>query len=183
MARHALFVSIAMLFYQFDLASGQTEPQFLQTPGIRTVPRDTLSDLAVAYADPDDPIVYYNPRLMERMGPEISAFVLAHERAHILLGHRRPQAGMAREALERLLQSWELDADCLAAAWLARERPSALEAATTFFLRMGPGRVDPEHPIGSVRAAQLEACGRTRQGDPRSLSEGPHATIKATWFK
>lgn len=152
-------------------------------PNIRTVPSDTLSDLAVAFADSDDPVVYYNPRLMERYGPEISAFVLAHERAHIRLGHRRPVASMTRQALERLLQTWELDADCLAAAWLARERPSALQAATNLFEQLGPRRLDGEHPVGSVRAARLIACGRAPNGDPRPASEGPRATATATSFK
>lgn len=172
-----------MLIGHFDLAAGQRVTLVQWVPDIRTVPSDTLSDLAVAFADLDHPVVYYNPRLMERYGPEISAFVLAHERAHIRLGHRRPQAGVTGQALERLLQGWELDADCLAAVWLARERPSALQAATTFFQQMGPGRLDREHPIGSARAAQLEACGRTLPGDPRSLSGGPLSSVGGTFFK
>jgi hypothetical protein len=76
-----------------------------------------------------------------------------------------------------------LDADCLAAAWLARERPSALRAATSFVQRMGPGRVDRVHPSGSARAAQLAACGRTPNGDLRSSSEGPRSNAAATSFK
>jgi len=174
-----------MLFCQFDLASGQTESQFLRTLSIRTVPRDTLLDAAIAFADPDDPVVYYNPRLMERLGPEMAAFVLAHEEAHIQLGHRRPPRGpaMSPDALERLLQGWELEADCLAATRLAHERPSAIQAATGFFRRMGPYRLDGEHPTGSARAERLEACVQTPSGDPRSSSEGPRLNAIAIPFK
>jgi hypothetical protein len=185
MSRHTFMLSIAMLCSHFDLAQSQSVILASKLPHIRTVPSDTLTDLAVSFADPDDPVIYYNPRLLERFGPEITAFVLAHERAHIRLGHRRPTpltVGTA-EALERLLQSWELDADCLAAVWLARERPSALEAATTLFQRMGSGRVDREHPRGSARAAQLQACGRTPNGDLHFVSEGPRGGVTTTSFK
>lgn len=184
MAQRWLFVSTAILFCRFDLASGQSEVQVSQTPSIRTVRSDTLLDAAVAFADPVDPVVYYNPRLMERLGPEMSAFVLAHEEAHIQLGHRRPPRGepLSRAALERLLQGWELEADCLAATRLARERPSALEAATGFFRRMGPARLDAEHPSGSARAARLDTCGQTPNGDLRASSEGPRLTVTAIPF-
>lgn len=154
-------------------------------PNIRTVPRETLSDIAVAFADPVDPVIYYNPRLMAQYGAEISAFVLAHEHAHILLDHRRPSVPGAgsREALERLLQGWELAADCVAAARLARERPAALQAAISFFERTGPDRVDREHPTGSARAAQLSACGRAPNGDPRVSSEGPRTSATTIQFR
>jgi hypothetical protein len=183
MVKRLCLASIAILFCRFDLASGQAEAQGPQTPSIRTVSTDTLLDAAIAYADPADPVVYYNPRLMERLGSEMSVFVLTHEEAHIRLGHRRPSTGMAREALQRLLQSWELEADCLAASWLVHERPSALQAATDFFRRMGPNRLDREHPTGSARADRLEACGQTPSGDPRRSSEGPRVNAIAIPFK
>ena len=185
MLRKACILSVAIICSHLGLATGQSGALASNMPRIRTVPSDTLADLAVAFADPVDPVIYYNPRLLERFGPEISAFVLAHERAHVRLGHRRPPPGgaVAGEALERLLRTWELDADCLAAAWLSREQPSALRAATSFFQKMGPARVDREHPIGSARAAQLEACCRTANGGPRSVSEGPRSNATATSFR
>jgi hypothetical protein len=180
-----IFVTSGILFSQFDLVSSQTRIRSLQQHNIRTVASETLTDLAVAFADSSDPVVYYNPRLMARYGTEISAFVLAHEYGHIQLGHRRPSAASAgaRDAIEQLLQGWELDADCFAAARLARERPSALLAAIGFFERMGLDRVDREHPTGSARAAQLTACGRTVNGDLRSSSEGPRIAATAIQFR
>jgi len=180
-----LLFSIAILFCHFDLATGQANSLGSQTPSIRTVPRETLSDLAVAFADPVDPVIYYNPRLMAQYGAELSAFVLAHEDAHIRLDHRRPSVPGAgsREALEQLLQGWELAADCVAAARLARERPAALQAAIGFFERMGPDRVDREHPTGSARAVQLSTCGRTVNGDLRVPSEGPRTSATTIQFR
>jgi hypothetical protein len=185
MVLRILVYSLAIFFYPFDLAMGQANAVALQAHGIRTVPRDSLSDLAVAYADPADPVVYYNPHLMAQYGPEMSAFVLAHEFAHIELGHRRPALPYAGspEAFERLLRGWELEADCRAATRLAAERPSALQAAIGFFERMGSGRVDREHPIGTVRAEQLAACGRRANGDPRAVGEGPRTSATANQFK
>ena len=179
MFRRVVWGSLVMLLAQFDLASSQMGVVVLESPNIRAIPRETLGDLAVAFATPGDPVIYYNPRLMARFGPEITAFVFAHESGHILYEHRRPgpNANLSRDALEQLLQSWELQADCAAAIWLARERPAALQAAITYFDRMGTSRVDREHPTGSARAAQLEACGRSANGDPRFGSEGPRLTM------
>ena len=181
----SLYVASGILLSQYHLGLCQTRIPALETPNIRTVASETLTDLAVAFADSSDPVVYYNPRLMARYGPEISAFVLAHEYAHIQLGHRRPATASAgpREPLERGLQGWELAADCLAAAKLVRERPSALRAAIGLFERMGPDRVDREHPSGSARAAQLTACGQTVNGSLRSSSEGPRTTATAIQFR
>ncbi len=174
-----------MLLSQFDLAASQTRVLALELRNIRTVPTDTLGDLAAAVAGPGEPVIYYNPRLMERFGPEISAFVLAHETAHIELGHRRPDGStpLSRHALELVLQAWELEADCAAAARLSRERPSALAAAAAFFRGMGHERVDREHPTGVARAAQLAACSQRATGDPRSTSEGHRVHVAGGAFR
>ena len=124
-------------------------------------------------ADPHDPVIYFNPRLMKRYGPEISAFVLAHEEAHIRLGHRRPVGGPRGQALENLLQGWELEADCAAALVLSEARPAALGAAIALFQGLGTWRMDLEHPTGSARAAHLALCGASANGGPRQSSEGP----------
>lgn len=180
MSRRRFVAALAILYCQFDLALGQDGPRVIQPSHIRTVPSDTLSDLARAVADSNQPVIYYNPRLMERFGPEISAFVLAHEQAHIELGHRRPQTGWSGVALEQLLQRWELEADCQAAATLAGERPAALVAAIRFFQRMGAERIDREHPTGRDRAARLMACGSNQARGSPPTSGVPRARPNPT---
>jgi hypothetical protein len=120
---------------------------------------------------------------MKQYGAEMTAFVLAHEYAHIDLGHRRPRAGITGDALQRLLQGWELDADCSAAVRLSRERPAALHAAISLFRAMGSDRVDLEHPVGTARATRLIACGLTQNGDQSPSGRGPRSTAVETAFK
>ncbi|HEX9894047.1 MAG TPA: hypothetical protein VGA78_08975 [Gemmatimonadales bacterium] len=158
-------LAFAILFIQHDLPVGTVEHDREPSFHIRLIPLDTLSDLAIAYADSTQPVIYYSPRLMQRYGPDISAFVVAHEQSHILLGHRRPSAVTSPHAVELLLQRWELEADCLAASRLARERPAALVAARDYFQHMGAERVDCEHPTGTARAARIEECGTGRVGN------------------
>jgi hypothetical protein len=156
--------AIAMFFFQKDLLISSVNHSRLLPSDIRIAPLDTLSDLAVSYADPADPVIYINPRLMRHYGPDISAFVLVHEQAHIMLGHQRPAGSVAPSDLEQLLQGWELEADCLAASMLVRERPSALSAAREHFRRMGTERIDREHPTGRERALRIDQCARAVMG-------------------
>lgn len=188
MESRGLVLALAIFFGQFDLASGQASaltPQTANSHNVRTVARESLTDLAVAFADSANPVIYYNPRLMADYGADFSAFVMAHEYAHIGLGHRRPSGSAAgsRETLELLLQGWELEADCLAATQLARERPASLAAAIAFFERQGLNRVDREHPAGITRAARLATCGRSGNGDPRLVGEGPRTVATTIQFK
>ncbi len=188
MSRGRLLVALGILFGHSTLALGQAIQPVQQLPRIPTVATDTLPDLARAVADPDRPVIYYNPRLMARFGPEISAFVLAHELAHIALGHARPSPGRAlteteKGELERLLRSWELEADCVAAIRLSRERPAALSAAIQFFEQMGESRIDAEHPTGAARAERLNSCGRSWVGGPLLRGEAPHPRFRGLRFR
>lgn len=126
---------------------------------VREVPDSNLRDVAVAVADPSHPVIYYNPRLMERFGPSLSAFVLAHEYGHIRFGHRRIPAGK-RVDFDRdsLLRNFELQADCYAAQVLVLVKPADLRVAIAFFRKMGDFRYDTEHPTGYERAQQIQAC-------------------------
>jgi hypothetical protein len=127
---------------------------------VREVADSSLRDVAVAVSDPLDPVIYYNPRLMERFGPNLSAFVLAHEYGHIKFGHRRlPNSVSDRAAMMR---QFELEADCYAAEMLERLKPAAADVAIEFFRKMGDFRYDDEHPTGYERAAKITACREDR---------------------
>jgi hypothetical protein len=123
---------------------------------VREVADSSLQDVAVAVADPLDPIIYFNPRLMARFGPNLSAFVLAHEYGHIRYGHRRVPGRVRDRAA--LMRQYELEADCYAAHMLNQVKPAAAAVAIEFFTKMGDFRYDEDHPTGTERAARIQSC-------------------------
>jgi hypothetical protein len=136
--------------------------EFIPAVNVREVPDSSLQDVAVAVADPLDPVIYYNPRLMARFGPNLSAFVLAHEYGHIRYGHRRVSSRVADRAA--LMRQYELEADCYAAAMLAQVRPVAAQVAIEFFTKMGDFRYDEDHPTGDERAIRIGECLKPEAG-------------------
>jgi hypothetical protein len=126
---------------------------------VQEIADGSLRDVAVAVYDPAHPVIYYNPQLLRRFSPELGAFFMAHEHAHIALKHTRSGAlrGGAGSR-NRLLQSKELEADCLAAFRLGSDRRDASLAAVRFFTRLGDSRFDSEHPSGIERAKRILSC-------------------------
>lgn len=147
---------------------------------VREVADSSLQDVAVAVADPLDPVIYYNPRLMTRFGPNLSAFVLAHEYGHIRYGHRRVPSRVADRAA--LMRQYELEADCYAARMLAQVKPVAAQVAIEFFNKMGEFRYDEDHPTGNERAARIAACLEAGPGEQptEALSVGIGAQVVAS---
>jgi hypothetical protein len=103
------------------------------------------------------PVIFYNPALLQRVGPQLSAFFIAHEYGHIHGGHTGV-ALLHDGELSALRQKQELEADCYAAAVLAEQDRDAVDAALRFFSRLGPLRHDNYHPTGSQRAARILSC-------------------------
>ncbi len=142
---------------------------------------DSLRDVAVAVYSPRHPIIYYNPTLMQKLGPLLSAFFMAHEYGHIVHHDTRANALSAgRSARDSLLQLRELEADCYAAMTLAASSRPAVDAAIRFFSRMGPFRYDAEHPTGAQRASRILSClpaptpsTQPRKGPPSALKGAP----------
>ena len=126
---------------------------------VRVVVADTLRDIAVAVWDARHPTIYLNPARMQKVGPLLSQFFVAHEYGHLYHHDTRSYALNADpEVRDRLIQGRELQADCFAAATLGTNDRAAVESAVRFFARLGPLRFDREHPTGAQRAAQLLAC-------------------------
>ncbi len=134
---------------------------------VRQVATDTLHDVAVATYERGRPVIYYNPTLLQRVGPELADFFLAHEYGHIAYGHAGGALSEPRDDWSALRQKQELEADCYATQVLADENRPAVEAALQFFGRMGPFRFDNLHPSGAQRAAKILAClpGTNRNAD------------------
>ena len=143
------------------LVSGAKDerPAPVEAPQVRQIADVTLRDVAVAVYDPEHPVIYYNPVLLGRLGPELTTFFLAHEQAHIALRHTRSGAlGTGVDQRNRVLQQKELAADCLAARTLGDARRAVSQAAARFFSRMGTKQFDNEHPTGAARAANILSC-------------------------
>ena len=126
---------IATVIAALLLPAGAHRAQAVQRlMDVRQIATDTLHDLAVAAFENGRPVIYYNPVLMQRVGPELESYFFAHEYGHIRYGH----TGSA-------LTSTESD-------------PAAVAAAIRFFNRLGPFRFDAWHPSGAQRAAKILAC-------------------------
>jgi hypothetical protein len=125
---------------------------------LRQIPTDTLRDVAIATFEHGRPVIYYNPRLLQQFGPQLTTFFFAHEYGHIYYGHTGAALLQAHGELTALRQQQELEADCYATAILADHDRAAVEAAIRFFTRLGPYRYDAYHPTGSQRAAKMLAC-------------------------
>jgi hypothetical protein len=173
--------SIALAFLTTMLCAAvpaQARQDLTTVANVREVPDSSLQDVAVAVADPLDPVIYYNPRLMTRFGPSLSAFVLAHEYGHIRYGHRRVPSRVSDRAA--LMRQYELEADCYAAHTLARVRPEAARVAIEFFTKMGDFRYDEDHPTGDERALRISECLVDDEGSPEVFSVGIGAQVVAS---
>jgi hypothetical protein len=125
---------------------------------VRQIATDTLHDVALATFENGRPVIYYNPVLLQRFGPRLTAFFFAHEYGHVRYGHTGAALAAGEGDLTALRQRQELEADCYAARTLSESEPETIGAALRFFTRMGPFRFDAWHPSGSQRAAKILAC-------------------------
>ena len=146
---------------------------------VRQIATDTLHDVAVAAFENGRPVIYYNPMLMQRVGPELEAYFFAHEYGHIHYGHTGAALTTGEGELGALRVRQELEADCYAARTLGETDHAAVDAAIRFFTRMGPFRFDAWHPSGAQRAAKILSClpdspGPTELSDSRGL---PHNSV------
>jgi hypothetical protein len=144
---------------------------------VRVVEATWIRDVALTRWENDRPVIYVNPRLLERFGPTMRDFFIGHEFGHVALAHDGGgalQTPPMDSTLMIMRQRQELEADCYAATRLAAEHRDAVEAAIRLFTRMGSFRFDRLHPTGSQRAASLLAClaaatdTASRNGDARA---------------
>ena len=125
---------------------------------VREVATDTLRDVALVTYERGRPVIYYNPVLMQRVGPNLADFFMAHEYGHVAHGDAGAALTLGGSDVGALRQRQELAADCYATALLAERNGPAVAAALQFFTRMGPFRFDNLHTTGAQRAAKILAC-------------------------
>jgi len=133
MNRIVLTLAIAGLFLtaNHEIVHGQ----------VMEIPRPYLRGFAKATTFRGQPIIYYNPRAIQRTGPEVARFIRAHEYAHFQLGHHRRYVSPRRA---------ELEADILAARSVPR---SSVIATQRWFARGNGGGFI--HGTGRQRARRL----------------------------
>ena len=107
-----------------------------------------------AVADAQARVVYFNPFQLRALGGDLALFIVAHEEAHLLLGHHLPKD----EADSLRLRAMEEEADCAAAARLSTVRGWNRHAVTRVFDLIGDVRLDGEWRTGAERAASIRAC-------------------------
>ena len=164
---------IAMLFLALGSVPGMLRAQEPLMTDVTLLPTDTLSDVAVTRRENGRPVIYFNPTLIERVGPLLREFFIAHEYGHVYYEHVGGALAGRDSSLAEIRQRQELEADCYAAARLARTGRASVEAAVQFFTRMGLFSHDRFHPSGSRRAANLLACLPPVQADPEAEAAAP----------
>ncbi|HYC30829.1 MAG TPA: hypothetical protein VEB59_01000 [Gemmatimonadales bacterium] len=126
----------------------------------QVIAMDDLPDAAIAVFDSLAPKIYLNTRLLARIGPDLAAFLRAHEEGHLVYHHvPERRFGLVRvETPTPVLHSYEFAADCYAAQVLRRERPASVQAAIRFFQQRRDVVTDSAHPSMGARADQLIDC-------------------------
>ncbi|MGH7515877.1 MAG: hypothetical protein ACREOC_00190 [Gemmatimonadales bacterium] len=146
---------------------------------VREIPTDTLRDVAVVAYEQGRPVIYYNPVLMQRVGPQLADFFMAHEYGHIAYGHSGAALTLGGTDVGTVRQQQELEADCYATSALAERNGAAVATALQFFTRLGPFRFDNLHPTGAQRAAKILACIPPGVELPRA--DAPLAALPIGW--
>jgi hypothetical protein len=124
------------------------------------IPMDELPDAAVAVFDSLTPRIYLNTRLLAQIGPDLAAFLRAHEEGHLAYRHvPERRFGLARlETPVPVLHAYEFAADCYAGQALRRDQPASVRAAIRFFQKRRDLVTDSAHPSMGARADRLIDC-------------------------
>jgi hypothetical protein len=124
------------------------------------IPKDELPDAAIAVFDSLSPRIYLNTRLLAQIGPDLAAFLRAHEEGHLALHHvPERRFGLSRlEAPVPVLHGYEFAADCYAGQVLRRDYPASVRAALRFFQKRRDLVTDSAHPSMGARADRLIDC-------------------------
>lgn len=145
-------------------------PDFDAVRRATVIQADDLPDAAVAVYDSRSPRIYLNAWIFAQIGPDLSAFLRAHEEGHLAYHHvPERRFGLARlETPVPVLHAYEFAADCYAAQVLRRDHPAAVRAALRFFQNRRALVTDSAHPPMGARADRLIEC----LTDPAARIEG-----------
>lgn len=116
--------------------------------------RSTVSipDIALATYDrvSGAPVIYYNPRVIDWLPPQLRTWIFAHECAHLVLDHLRFGVATAEQ---------EIEADCWATRQLTARgalTPDDIELMESAIATLLPDHW--KHMPGRFRAIELQRC-------------------------
>src|SRR5687768_11809133 len=143
-----------------DRADAARLPDLEVVRRARVIAVDELPDAAIAVFDSLSPKIYLNTRLLAQIGPDLAAFLRAHEDGHLAYHHvPERRFGLVRaETPTPVLHGYEFAADCYAGQVLRKKRPAAVRAAIKFFQKRRDLVTDSAHPSMGARADQLIDC-------------------------
>ena len=64
---------------------------------VRVVEATWIRDVALTRWENDRPVIYVNPRLLERFGPTMRDFFIGHEFGHVALAHEKQRQTLNRD--------------------------------------------------------------------------------------
>ena len=100
---------IAMVILALGSVPGMLRAQEPLTD-VRLVATDTLRDVALTLREHGRPVIYYNPALIERVGPLLRDFFIAHEYGHVFHDHVGGALATPDSSVAEIRQRQELDA-------------------------------------------------------------------------
>lgn len=133
-------------------------PPSVSTSDVPIIASDSLRDVAFTATKDGRYVIYCNPTLLQRVGPRLATFLLAHEYGHVAAGHTGGAFLSNDSTLRGASGPSGTRGGLPRGAASGRRGPAAVDAAIAFFSRQGPVRYDNLHPTGSQRAANLLRC-------------------------
>lgn len=160
---------IAFVFSPIFLTNGLAQTWSLP---VREIPSPTMLDVAMASADSHGFVVYYNPLTVQRVGPLMAAFFMAHEYGHIYLGHLERMTSV-QDPLTRLQMNRrvEIEADEYATRVLARSNPAAIDSVVHQLMN-NPHPGDRTHLPSKARALHIRSiANKLERRETKTASE------------
>ena len=151
-----------LLLLALGSVPGGLRAQEPQMTDVTLLPTDTLTDVAVTRREYGHPVIYFNPALIERVGPLLREFFIAHEYGHVFYDHMGGAlAGLGRRGRE---VSRPLSPPP-ALAFGRQPRPDLRFDKAAYREGEGSGESEGEQPGAGCE-------GRGRPGPPPAFDEG-----------
>ena len=159
-----LTTSVAQAF-----AAGTDEepfPGYMAECGFSILFSPTLTVSQAVLAPNGRPMIILDPSLAAEEETAHRQFLIAHECAHHLMSHARPEARMKRAKSKRVVRDQEMSADCWAAETLARKgMDRTLRIMSDRFFKSGLYSPGGGYPAGIQRSTIILHCAETGRRD------------------